>query len=226
MRRVLVTRSHPGADETAVRLRALGFEPVLAPVRTLGPVPHDPAVIPDVSALAFTSAAGVRFWTGRRDLPTFCVGDATAAAATAAGHGDVRSAAKDGAALAVLLSEATPPGATILHVRGEEVAVDLVSALAAVGRRGRGMVVYRAQDAERFADEALNGLHAALFHSPAGARISSRLTRGIAALRDVRAIALSAAVAQGLDAGAWRSIEVAEEPTENALLATLTAAKG
>lgn len=225
--RVLVTRSQPGAEETAKRLRDLGFEPILAPLRTLEAVAHDPALVEaGVDALAFTSAAGVRFWTGRRDLPAFCVGDATAEAARAAGHTDVRSAAKDGAALAVLIVENTRQGATIVHVRGDEVAVDLASALAAVGRRGGVIIVYRAIDAVSLPPGALDDPHAVLFHSPAGARIFTRLTAHSGALRSVRAVALSAAVAQMLDPGAWGSIEVAEEPTEIALLATLTAAKG
>ena len=226
MRRVLVTRSQPGADSTAERLRALGYAPVLAPLRRLEGVVHDADAATGMAALAFTSAAGVRFWRGRRDLPTFCVGDATAAVARDAGHGDVRSAARDGVALGVLISEQTRPGALVLHVRGEEVAVDLASALAAVGRTVGQVIVYRAGDVTAIPAEALDQLHAALFHSPAGARIFTRLTAKTGALRGVRAVALSPAIAQMLDPGAWLSIEVAGEPTENGLLSTLTAAKG
>lgn len=226
MRRVLVTRSQPGADETAERLRTLEFEPVLAPLRRLEAVAHDPAAATVATAMAFTSAAGVRFWTGRRDLPAFCVGDATAATARAAGHQDVRSAAGDGAALVALIAASLPLDATILHVRGAEVAMDLVSALATLGRGAAAVLVYRAVDADTLPSRALDGLHAALFHSPAGARIFTRLTSGTGALTGVRAVALSPAVAQVLVPGAWGAIEVADEPTETALLSTLTAAKG
>jgi uroporphyrinogen-III synthase len=37
-RRILVTRSEPGASETAARLRAAGFEPIVEPLFAITPV--------------------------------------------------------------------------------------------------------------------------------------------------------------------------------------------
>ena len=198
----------------------------MAPLRALQATAHDPGDAEQADALAFTSAAGVRFWTGRRDLPAFCVGDATAAAAREAGYRDVRSAAGDAAALAALISEATRPGATIVHARALEVAADLAAALAAIGRRTLAIVVYRAHDVDRLPEGALEDLYAALFHSPGGARTFTRIAPTGADLCAVRAIALSQAAAAPLQTGAWAQIEVAAEPNENALLARLAAAQG
>jgi uroporphyrinogen-III synthase len=226
VRRVLVTRAEPGAEATGMRLRALGFEPVLAPLRVLEAASHNLRLADGADALAFTSAAGVRFWTGRRDLPAFCVGDATAEAARAWGFTDVRSASRDAAALAVLISSETRPGATIVHVRALEVAADLAAALAALERRTLALVVYRARDIDALPANALENLHAALFHSPGGARTFMRIAPAGARLSSVRAIAMSAAVAEALGTGVWAQIEVADEPNENALLARLAAAQG
>jgi uroporphyrinogen-III synthase len=76
--RVLVTRSQPGADETAERLRAMGCDPVVEPLFTLQPLD---APWPDFDALAFTSANGVRAFAARnarRNVPVWCVGGRTA----------------------------------------------------------------------------------------------------------------------------------------------------
>lgn len=226
MKRVLVTRAEPGASATAQRVRSLGFAPVLAPLRELEPAPYDPGCADEADGLAFTSAAGVRFWTGRRDLPAFCVGDATADAARATGFVDVRSARGDAAALARLIAQETEPRATILHVRAVDVAADLVGALEALDRRAQGIVVYRTREVDHLPAGALENLHAALFHSPGGARTFQRIAPPGADLSAVRAIAMSAAVAELLETGGWAQIEVAEEPNENALLARLAAAQG
>ena len=55
--RVLVTRSEPGASETAERLAALGYTPIIEPVFAIEPIA---AAIPDFDVLAFTSANGAR----------------------------------------------------------------------------------------------------------------------------------------------------------------------
>src|SRR5438093_1296853 len=44
-RKVWITRAEPGAAATAERVRALGFEPVVAPLLTLSPLP-DVALLP------------------------------------------------------------------------------------------------------------------------------------------------------------------------------------
>ena len=228
MQRVLVTRAEPGAGETAERLRALGFEPVLTPSLRIAPEPHDPDLARDAWALAFTSAAGARAWRGRTDAPAFAVGDATAAALRARGFADVRSAAGDGADLAAAIIAARPVGA-IAHVRGVDVAFDLAAELSPLGIAVTPIIVYRAEPDRTPLDSGLSGATAALFHSPAGARTFVERVRAGAAtdsLRGLRAICLSEAVAQALAGTTWKSIEIADAPTEIALLARLTAAQG
>ncbi|WP_284222549.1 uroporphyrinogen-III synthase, partial [Brevundimonas denitrificans] len=84
IRRVWVTRAEPGASRTADRLTARGFDPVIAPLLAIRPIPQAPPDLTGIAALAFTSANGVAAFgalTPDRTRPVFTVGDATAQAA-------------------------------------------------------------------------------------------------------------------------------------------------
>ena len=74
------------------------------------------------AGLLFTSANGVRAFAAaspRRDLPALAVGDATAAAARAAGFADVASAGGNVADLALLVRRRLEPEAgALVHSRG------------------------------------------------------------------------------------------------------------
>src|SRR5262249_7492704 len=104
--RIWITRAEPGASRTAGRVRALGHEPVVAPLLEVHALTC--AVDPDrVAARALPSANGVRAFAERcaeRPLPVFTVGDATAAAARKAGFTGVASASGDLDALADLIA--------------------------------------------------------------------------------------------------------------------------
>ena len=108
--KILVLRPQPGAGETAARARALGLEPIVAPLFTVRP-------------LAWTAARSGRFRRGdadqrqrrapgRRRLDAIQGAallcgrrDATAAAASEAGFADVRVGPDDGAALLLAMAE-------------------------------------------------------------------------------------------------------------------------
>ena len=78
--RVWVTRTRPGADATAARLRERGHEPVVAPVLEVRALPSS-VHLADIGALAFTSANAVDAFAALsvegRTLPVFAVGDAS-----------------------------------------------------------------------------------------------------------------------------------------------------
>jgi len=224
---VLVTRAQPGADETAGRLTTLGFAPVIAPMFVLRAAAHDAHAGDAADILALTSAMAVQAWTGRRDLPAYCVGDATAAQARAAGFQNVVSADGDGRALADRIARETH--GAVLHVRGAVVAFDIAADLQARGRRALSVVVYAAAAADGLPAGALEGLAAALFHSPAGAERFALLAASTgepSRLSAVRALCLSAQIAVRLSELQFKSVEIADRPTETALLALLTSAQG
>ena len=143
-RRVWITRSPPGARATAAAVRALGRRAVVSPLIGVRVLPFPPPRWPEVAALAFTSAAGVRAFAAsdpRRDRPVFAVGAATAAAVRAAGFAEVRDA--DGAAhdlAALIVAEAL--GGSVLVPGAREPAFDLPAALAAAGVSATAVAVY------------------------------------------------------------------------------------
>jgi uroporphyrinogen-III synthase len=228
---VLVTRPEPGASETAARIAALGYQPIVAPLleirilhTALPPSGHVQAV------LATSGNAIAALPASHRHLPLFAVGDATAALARAAGFTEVHSAAGDSGALAVLVARhcdrnAGPLLFTCGRGQGRELAGDL---------RQRGFVVVRravyvavpVRVLPEAARDALigGGLTAAVFFSAETARQCVRLLRAARlhdAVRSVAALAIGQSTAVALQALPWRRIDVAAQPNQEAMLALL-----
>lgn len=173
--------------------------------------------VPDltgVAALAFTSRNGVEAFavlSAGRDLPVFTVGDATAAAASAAGFGSVRSAAGALEDLARLLAEGSP--GPVLAPGALEPAGDLAALLA--GRvEVRALPVYRAVETGADAPAAFD---AVLVHSPRAGRALAAL----APFAGESVVAISEAAAAPLRSLPGLEIRVAARPDEAALLEAL-----
>lgn len=224
--RILVTRSEPGASETAERLKALGYRPIVEPLFAVEPIA---ASLPWFDALAFTSANGVRVFAtlnGRRSAPVFCVGARTAEAAREAGFSDVTSADGDVAALAGLIQGRLPPKASLLHTGNEESRGDLAGQLKAAGREAIFVATYRAAPVSQPGPALAVHLRgepafdALLVHSPRGAAILGGFAGSAPARAGLDVAAISAAAAAPLESFAKR-IEIAASPNETALLDTL-----
>ena len=226
-RTILITRPEPGAAETAKALRALGWEPVLAPALTLAALPFKTP--PRCQVLVITSRAAARALPAT-SARVIAVGEATAAEARARGFADVQAAAGDAAALAALIGATLKPedGALCLAV-GEGYALDLAAALRAKGFRVIRRVVYAARPSANLPDDALEALrqgsvHAALFTSPRIAVETMRLLRDAGlqgAVPRIIAIALSPRIATALAALPWAEIRIATRPDHASLLACL-----
>ncbi|MFC5389482.1 uroporphyrinogen-III synthase [Brevundimonas bullata] len=226
IRRVWITRAQPGAARTAARLTALGFEPVVAPLLAIRPLPDALAQAPDfatVAALAFTSPNGVEAFAALtpdlRDRPVFAVGDATAQAARDAGFTDARSAAGDIHALAALIA-ATPPDGLILAPGACEPAGDLPALLPdhAVQR----LPVYAAEETDAAVPADFD---AVLLHSPRAARALAAILRPDAAQNRL-AVCISAAAAAPLHAFSFAEIRAAWAPDETSMLTALGKSAG
>ena len=217
--RLWLTRTEPGAPDTAARLAARGHDPVVAPllvVRALSSDSADP--VPTHAALAFTSRNAVAVWAAirlDRAPPVFCVGDATAEAARAVGFTDVRSASGDARALATLIRDAaagpvlvpgpTRPAADLAALVGPDVTV-------------LPRAVYETVEADSAAPGPIDGI---LFHS---ARAAAAFARNHAASAPGRiALALSDAVAEPLMALGFAGVHIAARPDEDSLLDALDA---
>lgn len=224
---VLVTRPEPGAAETAARLTALGWTPVLAPALLLAPRPLAPPA--RAQALLLTSRAAARALTPW-NIPVLAVGAATAEAARAVGFTDVRAAEGDAAALAELCTATLRPadGPLLLAV-GAAYSLDLTALLRARGFRVIRRVVYAAREAPALPEAARAAIAAgqvshAMFFSPRSAACSVALLSGAglgATLEGIEALAISPRVAAALEAVSWRRIRVARRPDQDHLLELL-----
>lgn len=230
---VWVTRAQPGADQTAARLLALGRHPLVAPVLDVRPVPRLSLDLRGVGALAFTSANGVRAFAAlspRRELVVFAVGEATAAAAKAAGFDRIQAQSGDVAALAahIVMARDRFAGA-LLHPCAQAPAGDLVGDLVRAGLAARAVAVYETAQCEVLPDcvaAALDqrGLGAVLVHSPRAARIIARLIgtpQRRAQAQGLSVFGLSPACLAPLAPLAFARTAAAARPAEDDLLAEL-----
>lgn len=190
--RLLVTRPEREAETLAARLRALGHEPMLAPVLEIVTLPFA-GIDPDsVGGVVFTSrnaiSAAAPFAPALLALPAYCVGEATAAAARQAGFGGALSAGGDASDLVELIRSRAVPGSVLLYLRGEETRSDIAGDLA---RRGIGIeerVVYAARSVPSLRAEAVAALSARrvdgiLLFSPRSAEVFMELARQAGAVQ-------------------------------------------
>jgi uroporphyrinogen-III synthase len=210
-RPVAVLRPEPGNAATVSRIEAAGLTAIRLPLfatRALDWTPPDPVRF---DALFLTSANAPRLagpgLSQLAGLPTYVVGQATAAAARAAGLDVVMTGDSDGDAL---LAAASGVECGLL-LSGRERVLDAGGIIAEV------VAVY-ASDELPIANEDLLALSGsvALLHSPRAAR---RLRDLLDPVRrsTIRIAALSPAIASAAGSG-WESVDSAASPTDASLL--------
>ncbi len=227
---MLVTRPEPGASETAARLEALGFDPVLAPafrIRLMQAELPDPARV--VAVLVTSGQAVPAIPDNFRTAKLFAVGDTTATRARQGGFIDVASASGDANDLLAAVYARVPPPGPLLLVTGKGLGYAFASSLRAAGFAVIRRTVYAQVPVHRLPNPALSALRsgrlrAALFFS---ADTATRFAAIVArtALRDIvlktDAVAISEATAVALRGLPWRRILVAARPNQDAMLALL-----
>ena len=213
MSQILILRPEPGAGASAARARALGLEPMVAPLFTIRPLEWQSPEGP-FGALLLTSANAPRHaGAGLAQflhLPCFAVGEATAAAAREAGFASIETGPADGAAALALAAE--KGFRQILHLCGRD-HVELSHPNATVVSRA----VYAADAAHALSTEAVAALDAdalVLLHSPRAAAAFAALAGDRARIR-IAAISRAAADAAG---PGWAEVHVAQAPRDQALL--------
>lgn len=178
-------------------------------------VPRAAAVELDgTRGIVFTSANGVRVaagLTGRRDLPCFCVGEATTALARAQGW-PADCAGLDADGLVDTLCRRRP-AAPLLHLRGANARGDVAQRLTAAGLETREQVIYDQplRSLSNEAKEALSGSDPVIvpLFSPRVARHFASMSTGGAPLF---LAAMSDAVANPLLSLDFKRLEVADRP--------------
>ena len=233
--RVINTRPQPDAASLTQALAALGHEVIEAPLLDIrfedqsGPLDLD-----DVQAVLATSANGVRALaaaTERRGISLFAVGDESARTAEELGFTRVTSADGDVDGLAgTVIHTLDPADGALLHVAGSKIAGDLVGTLASADFTTRRVTLYESRATVSLPTAAATVLKsgnvdAVVFFSPRTAKTFVRLVddAGVAhACQLLKAYCLSEAVAEEVGGLAWRTVHVAERPSQDALLDCLS----
>ncbi|WP_353618876.1 uroporphyrinogen-III synthase [Tropicibacter sp. R16_0] len=193
--------------------------PIYSPLLDIRPV-VDAVDAGDAKGLIFTSSNGVATAArclGARDLPCFCVGQATTAAAARQGW-TATMMGESAEALTAGLLKLRPQG-PLLHLRGESGVGNVAQTLTRLGLTTREQVVYR-QDLLPFTDQALAALGgddtviAPLF-SPRTARQFADLAPNAGALW---LAAMSDAVKNPLISLGANAIRVAKRPDTDAMV--------
>lgn len=228
MMRVLVTRAEDQAEETARHLRDRGFEPLLAPLGAVVSLPvtlsgTPPACFVATSRNAFPALAIPEPW---RSVPLVAVGDATAAAARAAGFGLVEVAAGDAASAARLVLARHAGPIPVLYLAGHPRKPDLEASLRAAGQACRVIETYHVTGSDDLPGEVVrrwrDGEVEYVLHFSAGSarRCIAALRKAELAVGAARHLALSAEIADCLRAAGIVAarIAVAASPVQESLL--------
>jgi len=212
--RAIVLRPAPGGEATAQALRAMGIVADCVPLFAMEALDPPPLASDGCDAVMLTSANAVRFGGPLLDrigdVPVHCVGEATAAAARAAGLriGIVGDAGAQ--ALVDRIAQHADPPRHLLWIAGEvhrQIACP-------DGLQLEIVPVYRAR-ACAVPAQALSGPAVVLVHS-AGA--AERLASLVTDRAQVQLVAISAAAAAAAGPG-WAAIHVAPRPRNAELLA-------
>lgn len=210
MRRLVVLRPEPGASATVDRARALGLDALAIQLFEVEPIAWEAPDPNQLDALLLTSANALRHGGAGleklRSLPVYAVGEATAAAARAAGF-EIAATGEGGVEQ---LLETIPAEARLLHLCGEHRTAAPVA---------RAVAVYRSvalPPPASFRD--VQGQVVAV-HSPrAGLRLAELADEAGIDRATVRIAAISDAAAAAAGDG-WAMRESAEAPNDAALLA-------
>ncbi len=229
MKRVLITRPEPGATETAARVAALGFSPVVAPVLSITTcvvrAPDHLAATVLTSRNALSACSRIM-----HDRPIFAVGTATAALATAAGFERVFNSNGDAHALAALIANTmSPPEGVLFFPTAQGQGIELAASLRHHGFQVLRRVAYRVTSVNSLPQlAALNLRHrrvaVAMFFSAETSRQFVSLLRaaGMAeTVKDIEAVSISERAAMALRPLPWRRLSVASTPNQDAMLAML-----
>lgn len=229
---IWVSRTLPAARESAAQLTLRGFDTLVAPLLAVESL-QTSVELRRVRSLVFTSRQGVAAFinhTTARHYRVFAVGDATAAAARAAGFRNVLSAAGDvGDLRRLVLGKGRRDGA-ILRVGAEEPAGALIKDLAESGFEVAEWSVYRTvptnpQDILSIVGNCRRAIDAVLIYSPKAARQCAGLLQS-RRLTPVSVICISQAAAVEFGGLAEIRLRVAERPNEASMFEALQAPGG
>jgi uroporphyrinogen-III synthase len=216
--KLLIIRPQPGADATAARILKAGHEALLMPFFAVEPVAWDAPPAQGYDAILLTSANAVREagpqLAAFADLPAYSVGKVTAAAADQAGLRVTHSGSAGAAELVNSLKDIR-----LLWLAGEDHSQFATPASVEIDLR----VVYRSAALpipSDFSDVTRQADHVLLHSARAAQRFSILVAEQGLDRAGISIAVLSKNIAVAAGDG-WKSVHVASEPTDAALLSCL-----
>lgn len=220
--RVLITRPIEEAEDIRQDLMNKNYDVFCEPL--LVSHIHDNKIedVESFEGIIFTSRNGVRAFCQNcenRELPIYCVGDATSSLATESGLKNVQSAG----GAAIDLRKIIPRDKRLLYVRGEDITQEIEADYITP------YIGYHADKKEEFSDEVKliieeNGFSHVLFFSKrtADAFVENiqkyEIERG---LTHTKALCLGTSMVKSVSVLLWAGVEVAKQPDKHSLMALL-----
>ena len=239
---ILITRPRLDAQDFAALLQKEGFSPLqmpLAQVRFLDKNPnerqHLRAALARSKTIMITSANGARALTRlltTREIrqtaqPVYCVGQASAAHAHAAGFPDIFCPMEAGGAreLIAFMGKEKIAG-PVLHPCAQGVAGMTERLMTEADLTYQGYPVYRSLYRKELSPLVkktwrAGGINAITFFSPRQAAVFSELAHKMPALSIPFAVCISPAIAARLDTKVFQSIKTASQPSTSEMMVVL-----
>lgn len=214
MKPLLVLRPKPGASTTAEKAAALDLAAVVVPLFHIQPLKWEPVDASSYDAVFITSSNTLKYCgkniKSLHNIPTYCVGSATATAARTAGFVEIISGQSDADALAELAAAAGHrrmiwlAGTPSIPLSHPDLIIDV-------------RTIYESAETRLDAVElrSIRQPGVALLHSPRAAQRFARLVDHRAET-DIVAISEKAAIAAG---PGWASVQWPDSPSDDAMLA-------
>ena len=222
---VLITRPIEQARQFAEQVIAAGDIPLVHPLLHIQHIPtfFEPDDQPD--ALLLSSVQTVQQlhipeeWLS---LPTFCVGGMTAQAAQDIGLKNIYVGGGGMTDLCAIIQDKISPKSCLLYLRGENIHQDVHSLLPEYNIRE--IITYRAQPVTHFTPEVLDQFEqidvVTLFSSRTAAILNELLEKNALSpyVKNIKLLCLSSSVLESVKEKKWKSIHIADSPTQTALL--------
>lgn len=217
---LVLTRPTPASLRFLAQIEAVtgaNVSAIISPLFEIVPLPHAPLGVGDVILTSANAVAALTPEDHARGRTAWCVGEATASAAGAAGM-HTRSADGDADALVELIRAEEPPS-PLWHLHGRHVTGDIAARLQSAGFQVESRAIYD-QAALLLSPEAREALDG---DKPVVVPLFSPRTAALFAQRSpfaapLHAVAISQAAAAPLAALPLASLTVAETPDAAAML--------
>lgn len=240
---VVITRPIEDARDYADELSALGYQAFVEPMLKIEPVAFDVPDLQEFDGLLVTSANAIlsfmRGCDGQNvclDIPVYCVGKYSAAAARNAGFVHVISMDGTGAGLWAHIQELKDfKEKRFLHICGQHLAFPLVETIGAAGGDAHELVVYQSVKVEAFSDALIAKLRtgevgAVTFFSKrtADAFVKNAMScfnedESESVFGHIKALSISDAVVKCVRVLPWHKSYAAEAPDRAGMLKLLKA---